>query len=71
MMHRRYVPALLLIFSLLAPSATFARRPAAKRTTQPANSPSTKAQSVQQPAAQQPAATPDPNDPSYASRTRA
>ncbi len=58
MMHRRYVAVLLLIFSLLAPSATFARRPAAIPTTQPANSPNTKAQT-----AQQPAAKPDPNDP--------
>jgi len=56
MMHRRYVAALLLIFSLLAPSATFARRPATKGATQPANL-------QQQQGAQQPSATPDPNDP--------
>ena len=57
-MHRRYLAVILLIFSLLAPSATFARRPGAKPTTQPANSPTTKAQG-----AQQPTPTPDPNDP--------
>ncbi len=49
-MHRRYVAVILLIFSLLAPSATFARRPATKPATQPANSPTAKAQGAQQPA---------------------
>jgi carboxypeptidase Q len=58
MIHRRCVAVFLLIFSLLAPSAAFARRPAASPTTQPANSPTTTAQ-----AAQQPAATPNPKDP--------
>jgi len=57
-MHRRYAAVILLMFSLLAPSATFARRPAAKRATLPANSPAANAQ-----AAQQPTPTPDPNDP--------
>ena len=57
-MHRRYVAVVLLIFSLLAPSATFARRPTAGPTTQPAKLPSTSAQP-----AQQPTPTPDPNDP--------
>jgi len=57
-MHRRYLAVMLLIFCLLASSATFARRPATTPTTQPANPPVTKAQ-----AAQQPTPTPDPNDP--------
>ena len=57
-MHRRYLAAILLIFTLLVPSASFARGPAAKPTTQPANPPTTDAQ-----AAQQPTPTPDPNDP--------
>lgn len=58
MMYRRCVPGLLLIFSLLAPSASFARRPVGESTTRTANPPTTKSQRTQQPAA-----TPDPNDP--------
>ena len=57
-MHRRYAAVILLMFSLLAPSATFASRPERKPAAQLANAPTTKAQ-----AAQQPAPTPDPNDP--------
>jgi carboxypeptidase Q len=54
MMLRRYA-AIVLLLSLLAPSAAFARRPAPTRATSLASQP-------QQPA-QQPTPTPDPNDP--------
>jgi hypothetical protein len=59
MSPRRFVAAILLVFSLLAPSASFAKRPPATPKTQPATAPVTKPQGPQQ----QPAATPDPNDP--------
>jgi carboxypeptidase Q len=55
MMLRRYAAVGLLTFSLLTPSATFARRPLTKPMTPRATQP-------QQPA-QQPTPTPDPNDP--------
>jgi carboxypeptidase Q len=54
MMLRRYMAVGLLLFSMLTPGLTFARRPAVKR---PINS-----ASPQQPQ-QQPTPTPDPNDP--------
>lgn len=57
-MHRRYLAVLLLIFSLFAPSAIYAQRPAAPSAVQTSSQPTAQAQS-----AQQPAATPDPNDP--------
>ncbi len=59
MIHRRYVAVFLLIFSLVAPSAVFARRQAATLKIQPASAAIAKAQGPQQ----QLAATPDPNDP--------
>jgi carboxypeptidase Q len=55
MMLRRYAAVGLLTFSLLTPSATFARRPLTKPMTP-------RATQLQQPA-QQPTPTPDPNDP--------
>src|SRR6266568_5030070 len=55
MMLRRYVAVGLLLFSLLAPGSTLARRPAVNRLSRNT--------SVSQQPSQQPSATPDPNDP--------
>src|ERR1700687_905282 len=54
MMLRRYVAVGLLLFSLIAPGSTFARRPAVKR-------PGRSTLAPQQPSPQ-PTPTPDPND---------
>jgi carboxypeptidase Q len=59
MSARPYVAVILLVFSLVVPSSSFARRPSSTPKLRPANVPVTKAQGPQQ----QPAPTPDPNDP--------
>jgi hypothetical protein len=58
MSPRRYVAVTLLVFSLLAPSASFARRPTTTAGTQPANPALAKTEG-----GQQPTTTADPNDP--------
>jgi carboxypeptidase Q len=59
MNYRRYAAAMLLLVSLLVPSASFARRPIPASSTAPTVSKTEPAPQQQQ----QPAPTPDPNDP--------
>ena len=59
MNYRRYAAAMLLLVSLLVPSASFARRPIPASSTAPTVSKTQPAPQQQQ----QPAPTPDPNDP--------
>lgn len=60
MNYRRYAAAMLLLVSLLAPSASFARRPIPASSTAPV---ATVRKTQPAPQQQQPTPTPDPNDP--------